>query len=523
LVKIILTYKDKSKECSKNLLQKGEKMTNLYLMHLKNSESYTQSCVKLLENYSQTHKNITIFHPVIKDDELTKSKEILKDLKLKENENLYSFTLDKALDCFNKDPHSFFNKILQDYENLKCKYDFILVVGFKEFGILSNLELNNKIVKNLNTPVIALVDQNNKTSALNYFNNILKGKNHIVDENLDFEKIKNLKAYDFLTPYRFKFKLIAQSIKNQKTIVLPESDDERILKASAILLESKIVKLILLGDEKQIKENAKKLNLNLEGINIINPCNCDLSEEFSTLLYEARKAKGMSKEEAQKLAKDRTYFGTMLIHTNRADAMVSGASTTTAETIRPALQLIKTKEGVGSVSGIFFMGLEDQILAFADCAVNPNPNATELAASAYISAQSAKAFGLDPKIAMLSYSSGDSGKGESVELVKEALAIAKEKYPDLEIDGPLQFDAAYDAKTAAKKMPNSTVAGKATVYIFPDLDAANICYKAVQRTANALAIGPILQGLKKPVNDLSRGCLVDDIVDTVILSAIQAQ
>lgn len=256
---------------------------------------------------------------------------------------------------------------------------------------------------------------------------------------------------------------------------------------------------------------------------IMNPLNSEYNQEFTSILYEARKSKGMSLEEAKMLVQDKTYFGTLLIHTGKADAMVSGASTTTAETIRPALQLIKTKEGISSVSGIFFMGLEDQVLAFADCAVNPSPTAEQLATSAYVSAMTAKSFGLEPRIALLSYSSGDSGKGESVDLVKEALKIAKEKYPELNIDGPMQFDCAYDPKTAAKKMPNSKIAGHANVYIFPDLNAANICYKAVQRTANALAIGPILQGLKKPVNDLSRGCLVDDIVDTVILSAIQAQ
>ena len=231
----------------------------------------------------------------------------------------------------------------------------------------------------------------------------------------------------------------------------------------------------------------------------------------------------MSENEAKELVKDRTYFGTMLVHTNKADAMVSGASTTTAETIRPALQFVKTKDGVSVVSGMFFMLLEDRVLVFADCAVTTNPTPEQLAEIAYSSANTAKAFGMNPKVAMLSYSTGSSGSGVSVDAIKEALAIAKERYPDLEINGPLQFDAAIDIKTAKSKMPNCSVAGHANVFIFPDLNAANICYKAVQRTANTLAVGPILQGLKKPINDLSRGCLVDDIVNTVILSAIQAQ
>lgn len=304
---------------------------------------------------------------------------------------------------------------------------------------------------------------------------------------------------------------------------MPESHDERILRACELVLKSNVVELILLGDEKEIKEQSAKLNLNLQGVKILNPLNSPYNEELITSLYELRKSKGMSLEEAQKLIKDKNYFGTMLVQNSKADAMVSGATTTTANTIRPALQIIKTKEGINSVSGIFFMGLEDKVLAFADCAVNPNPTAQQLAESAYVSAMTAKSFGFEPKIAMLSYSSGDSGFGASVDLIKEAVKIAKEKYPQLELDGPMQFDCAYDIKTAAKKMPESKIAGHANVYIFPDLNAANISYKAVQRTANALAIGPILQGLKKPVNDLSRGCLVDDIVDTIILSAIQAQ
>ena len=280
--------------------------------------------------------------------------------------------------------------------------------------------------------------------------------------------------------------------------------------------------LILLGDEGEIQAKATNLGLNLSKARVMNPVNSPLLAEFASTLYEARKAKGLSEDEAQRLVKDRTYFGTLLVHTDKAQAMVSGASTTTAETIRPALQLIKTKSGVSTVSGAFFMSLEDSVLLFADCAVTPNPTPQQLAEIALSSAMNAKAFGFAPRVAMLSYSTGASGSGTSVEAVKEAVAIAQ-KYPDLLVDGPLQFDAAIDALTAKSKMPNSKVAGQANVFIFPDLNAANIAYKAVQRTANAIAIGPILQGLKKPVNDLSRGCLVEDIVNTAVLSAIQAQ
>ncbi|EOD4945603.1 phosphate acetyltransferase [Campylobacter upsaliensis] len=500
-------------------------MANLYLMRSKSDDLNTLITKKLLANYTKHYKNVAIYCPVIYVHRIAAVQEWLEEFNIKQSsKESYGFTLRDAMNTFSHDPHYFFNKILEEYENLKAKYDFVLVTSFSEFGILDGFELSVKLAKNLNTPIAAIIDQKDQNIARKIFDESLKGENYaLIDTNFDFNELMNLKEYEFITPNRFKFELIKKSVKNKKIVVLPESDDERILRASEILLRSNVVHLILLGNETKIKENALKLGLDLNGIEVLDPANSPLCEEFSAMLYEARKAKGMSLEEAAKLVKDRTYFGTLLVHSQKADAMVSGASTTTAETIRPALQIIKTKEGINSVSGIFFMGLEDKVLAFADCAVNPNPTAEQLTQSAYVSALSAKAFGLEPRIAMLSYSSGDSGKGESVDLVNEALKIAKEKYPDLQIDGPMQFDCAYDSKTAAKKMPNSTIAGKANVYIFPNLDAANICYKAVQRTANALAIGPILQGLKKPVNDLSRGCLVEDIVDTVILSAIQAQ
>lgn len=500
-------------------------MANLYLIKSRSDELNTLVSTKLLENYSRIYKNMAIYVPVIYVHRIPILQEWLENFHIKQNlKNAYGFTFKEAMDEFSADPHNFFNTILEEYEELKLKYDFVLVSSFCEFGILDGFDLSIKLAKNLNTPIAAIINEKDRLLAQKYFNEALAGRNYaMIDENFDFEKLNKLEPYDFTTSHRFKYELIKKSVKNKKVVVLPESDDERILKAAELLLKSNVVELILLGDEKEIKKNTDKLGINLATIKIINPLNSQYNEEFTHMLYEARKSKGMSFEEARNLVKDRSYFGTLLVHSGKADAMVSGASTTTAQTIRPALQLIKTKEGISSVSGIFFMGLEDRVLAFADCAVNPSPSAEQLATSAYVSAMTAKSFGLEPKIALLSYSSGDSGKGESVELVKEALKIAKEKYPELNIDGPMQFDCAYDAKTAAKKMPNSKIAGQANVYIFPDLNAANICYKAVQRTANALAIGPILQGLKKPVNDLSRGCLVEDIVDTVILSAIQAQ
>ncbi len=500
-------------------------MASFYLIRSKNVELDSKISTKLLEECVKNFKNVAIYRVLTCENGISKLEERLKNFNLKQNlEQTYSFTLEKALKQYNEDSNLFFNKILQDFENLKAKYDFVFVESFNSFGVLDGFELNVKLAKILNSTLLAIYEDKHKILLENHLKQSLKGCDFaLLDDNFDFKELLKLKEYDFKTTYRFKFELNEKAKQDKKVVVLPESDDARILRASDILLKKGVVELILLGDESEVRQRAENLGLNLKDAKIINPKNSSLNDEFANLLYEARKARGMSLEQAQDLVKDRTYFGTLLVYSKKADAMVSGASTTTAETIRPALQLIKTKEGVSSVSGVFFMGLEDEVLAFADCAVNPNPNAQELAETAFISAQTAKAFGLESRVAMLSYSSGDSGKGENVDLVKEALKIAKEKYPELEIDGPMQFDCAYDAQTGAKKMPNSKIAGKATTYIFPDLDAANICYKAVQRTANALAIGPILQGLKKPVNDLSRGCLVDDIVDTVILSAIQAQ
>ncbi|MGH2267654.1 phosphate acetyltransferase [Campylobacter taeniopygiae] len=500
-------------------------MENLYLIRSKSDDQSIIVGLKLLEYYSKNYKNMAIYCPVVSKHDISIFQEWLKQFNINQNiENTYSFVDKDAIEEFSKDSNVFFNIILKTYEELKEKYEFVLTIGFSKFGVLDAFGLNVKIAKNLNTPIVADVCNEYKAMAQKHLDKLLNGKNYVlIDENIDFNKITQLESYDFTTPYRFKYEMIKKSIKDKKTVVLPEGNDERILKACDILLKTEVVDLIILGDEKEIKQNAEKLMLDINSAKMINPYNSDLCEEFSNMLYEARKSKGMTLDQAKELVKDKTYFGTLLVHSGKADAMVSGASTTTAETIRPALQLIKTQEGVSSVSGLFFMGLEDKMLAFADCAVNPKPTAEQLASSAYVSAMTAKSFGLDPKIALLSYSSGDSGKGESVDLVKEALKIAKEKYPELNIDGPMQFDCAYDPKTAASKMPESKIAGQINVFIFPDLDAANIGYKAVQRTADALAIGPILQGLKKPVNDLSRGCLVDDIVDTVILSAVQAQ
>ena len=329
---------------------------------------------------------------------------------------------------------------------------------------------------------------------------------------------------DRLTPSMFQYSLLQKAKTNRKHIVLPEGYDNRIIKAAARLQLLNIVDLTLLGDKKQIQQKADQLGLqiDLEKINILNPENSIHNEDFGKTLYNARKHKGMTETTAHDLTRDVSYYGTLMILNGLADGMVSGAVHTTMHTIKPALQIIKTKPGVSVVSSVFFMCLSDRVSVMGDCAVNPNPNAEQLAEIALSSAASAVAFGIEPKVAMLSYSSGSSGKGEEVEKVRKATEIAKAKNPQLKIEGPIQYDAAVDMSVAKTKMPNSLVAGQASVLIFPDLNTGNNTYKAIQRETGALAIGPMLQGLNKPVNDLSRGCTVDDIFNTVLLTAIQA-
>lgn len=328
-----------------------------------------------------------------------------------------------------------------------------------------------------------------------------------------------------LTPRMFQYNLLKRAQKVKKRIVLPEALDERILLAAARLSILDIVDVTLLGSEKEIKDRIFELGIaiNLEKIEIINPVESEHFEDYSHTYYKLRKHKNINLSMARDLMQDVSFFGTMMVYKGHADGMVSGAVNTTQHTIRPALQFIKTKPGVSVVSSVFFMCLDDRVSVFGDCAINPNPTAEQLAEIAISSADSSAAFGIEPKVAMLSYSSGSSGKGEDVEKVRKATEIVKKLRPKLKIEGPIQYDAAVDARIGKKKLPGSKVAGEASVLIFPDLNTGNNTYKAVQRETGAIAIGPMLQGLNKPVNDLSRGCTVDDIFNTVIITAIQAQ
>jgi len=326
-----------------------------------------------------------------------------------------------------------------------------------------------------------------------------------------------------VTPLMFQYELVRRAKQQRRHIVLPEGAEERILRAAEIVLLRDVCDITLLGDPEEVLQKASRLGLSLDRAKIIDPRTSELLPVFSDAYHELRKHKGISRELARDTMADSSYFGTMMVHRGLADGMVSGSVHTTAHTIRPALEFVKTKPGISIVSSVFFMCLSDRVMVYGDCAIVPEPTAAQLADIAISSASTAAAFGIEPRIAMLSYSTGASGSGPDVDRVKEATRIVRERAKDLKIEGPIQYDAAVDATVAKVKMPDSEVAGNATVFIFPDLSSGNNAYKAVQRSANAIAIGPVLQGLRKPVNDLSRGALVADIVNTIAITAIQAQ
>ena len=333
----------------------------------------------------------------------------------------------------------------------------------------------------------------------------------------------NVSGSTVRTPLMFEFQLMERARSSRKHIVLPESTDDRILEAAAILLRRGVAQLTLLGEENTVRARASALALDLDQAAVVSPTEPELVERFAHAYAEARAHKGMTIEKAREVITDVSYFGTMMVHLGLADGMVSGAVNTTAHTIRPALEFVKTRPGVSTVSSVFLMCLADGVLVYGDCAVIPEPTTEQLADIAISSAETARQFGIDPRVAMLSYSTGASGSGAEVEKVRAATALVAERDPDLLLEGPIQYDAAVDPDVARTKLPGSEVAGRATVFIFPDLNTGNNTYKAVQRSARAVAIGPVLQGLRKPVNDLSRGALVEDIVNTVAITAVQAQ
>ena len=394
-----------------------------------------------------------------------------------------------------------------------------LLEGFHviEFPIFSVSTDTYTTAQNVNSVRSRITAKSNRKIAL------AKGifETH-VNRDLIIEQLQETPA-SIMTPMMFTYTLFERARKKKQRIVLPESSDERILRAAEILIRRDVAEIILLGDKKEIEYHASLLAVDISEANIIDPSHSLLIDAFSEHFFELRKHKGLSLDAARDAMVHPNYFATMMVHLGMADGMVSGAIHTTGDTIRPALQIIKTTQKEMIVSSLFFMCLESRVLVYGDCAVNQNPNASELAQIAISSAESAKNFGIEPRVAMLSYSTGSSAQSDAVDKVRQATHIAQEKCPELLIEGPIQYDAAIDPDVAKTKLPESKVAGRATVFIFPDLNTGNNTYKAVQRSSGAIAIGPVLQGLKKPVNDLSRGCSVEDIINTVAITAIQAQ
>lgn len=347
----------------------------------------------------------------------------------------------------------------------------------------------------------------------------------LFEQNVDteeFTRALGLAHSGVVTPLMFEYRLLERARAQRRRIVLPEGGDDRVLKAAATVLARGIADLTILGDETEVRGRAVELGLDLSAAQVISPFDEALVDRFATEYAAIRAHKGVTYEKAADTVTDVSYFGTMMVHLGLADGMVSGAAHTTAHTIRPAFEIIKTRPGVSVVSSVFLMALADRVLVYGDCAVIPDPTAPQLADIAVSSAATARQFGIEPRIAMLSYSTGESGTGEDVDKVREATALVRERAPELLVEGPIQYDAAADAAVAKAKMPGSAVAGRATVFVFPDLNTGNNTYKAVQRSAGAVAMGPVLQGLNKPINDLSRGALVDDIVNTIAITAIQA-
>ncbi len=429
---------------------------------------------------------------------------------------------------------AFIEQVIVAYKKLEKNCDFVIVDGtnLETRDTVIEFRLNSIMAANLCLPAVLVMREGENTlESSDFTTRILKQQyidvigmltsekdlDYILTEAINFKSSKVL-------PKMFEYMLVDKAQSNKQRIVLPEGDSERVLKAASILNARGIADIIVLGSEEEVLSKAKEYGVSLEGVTIVNPLNSNKFDDYANTFYELRKAKGVTLEDAQKTMKDSAYFGTMMVYKGDADGMVSGAEHTTAHTIRPALQFIKTKPTASMVSGAFLMCFNGKLYVFADCAVTPNPTPEQLSEIAISTAETARIFGLEPKVAFLSYGSGNSGKGPSVDAVVEAVKLTAEKAPDLIIDGPIQFDAAIDAGVAKTKMPNSPVAGQANVFIFPDLNTGNCCYKAVQRaSSDCLAAGPILQGLKKPVNDLSRGCTVSDIINTVAFTALFAQ
>ena len=520
-----------------------------------------------IESLARAGKSVGVFRPIIRTLGHDTTLETL--LEATGSRQAYDQAYGVTYAAVREDTDAAITAIIDRYGALRDAYDTVVILGSDYADVIGPAEfaLNARIAANLNAPVLLVISGRGETpddlrhgvdfclrgiadecaTALGVvamgldaelaptYDDALHDLDLPVVASLtgaiadigalpdDFAAAVDAARSDVRTPLTFQYELTTRARSALRTIVLPETSDDRILTSAAIILARGIANLILLGDEAAIHARAGELGLDLTGARYQDPTDPALVERFAAEYARLRAHKGMTLEKARETVTDPSYFATLMIHERMADGMVSGAIHTTANTIRPALEFIKTKPGVSIVSGYFLMCLPDRVYVFADCAVNPNPTAENLADIAIASAQTATDFGITPRVAMLSYSTGTSGTGPDVDLVRAATELVRSRAPGLPVEGPIQFDAAVDEVAARTKLPYSGVAGHATVFVFPDLNTGNTTYKAVQRTAAALAIGPILQGLAKPVNDLSRGALVPDIVNTVAITAIQAQ
>ncbi|MDA3798854.1 MAG: phosphate acetyltransferase [Kiritimatiellae bacterium] len=525
-------------------------MNSLFVTSLSESMAKSSFAKAILEQIGE--KSSVLYKPVVSCTTCGSCKESCES----------SFTFDEVSQLLAGGEKDFVvNKVLADYSALSKKYDFVVCEGtdYKTLGKFVEFDLMTSIISNIDVPVVVVLDEDkNKkscnvtastlsiitsagcrvaavvgcgsesiscsdkivkyTSCVKPLPTVAAGEvtKEIVDIVLAMEPSK-------VTPGMFELELLNRAAANKQTIVLPEGTEPRILEAADELLKKEICNIVLIGNETEVKDAIESAGLECPGIDIVDPLTDSRKEAYAQELAELRKKKGMTYEDACETLKDETYYATMMVYKGDASGMVSGAIHSTANTVRPALQIIKTKPGASIVSSVFFMCLAEKVWVFGDCAVNPKPTPEQLAEIAISSAETAKQFGVDPVVAFLSYSSGSSGTGEDVEKVIKAVSVARATAPDVILDGPLQFDAASTPSVAETKVPDSKVAGKANVFVFPDLNAGNNCYKAVQRTADAVAVGPVLQGLKKPVNDLSRGCKVPDVINTIAITAIQAQ
>ncbi|MGE9516303.1 MAG: phosphate acetyltransferase [Solitalea-like symbiont of Tyrophagus putrescentiae] len=553
------------------------KTNAIYIISDKPSTGKTELAVSLIKGMLSTHtpEDIVYFEPVY--NKHTLNEKLLLEITHLGIKVEQLFTYDSVIKSYSLGEFDeVINQVIEGYHSVldNNPNKFIVIEGFDPACYSLSLDINHNITfaKNLNAPVLIMINALNdytnevitRTNSVcrtiklyglsiagviinnlsretfneikvkgetgfdaDIINNIefvLKSTNLDVNPNKILEKINNTKS-DILTPQAFKYKILQKVKSISKHIVLPEGKDERILKAAVWLLNASIMKITLLGNRNQILEKLRAMGLSTKAeayLNIINLEETNLND-YTNTLYELRKDKGLSLDEAKELIMDSSYYGSMMVYKGDADGMVSGAMNTTAHTVRPALQFIKTKPGIQSVSSIFFMCLDKKVVIYGDCAITPSPGPEQLADTAILAASYAKAMDMEPRIAMLSYSTGASAEGTEVNKIIEATQIVKNKAPELLVDGPLQYDAAVSKMVAESKLPGSKVAGQANIFIFPDLNSGNIAYKAVQREARAIAIGPVLQGLNKPINDLSRGCSIEDVINTVLVTALQSE